>query len=481
MRKILLIILALSLALVPMAFAQDTSEQTIVEIAAANPDLSTLVELVTQAGLVETLSGEGPFTVFAPTNAAFEALDADTLAAVAADPDLLTAVLTYHVIPGRFTSSNIGRVPSNLTVQGGQILPTIRVGGRIILNGVAEVTTADIMASNGVVHIIDTVLIPDLSAAEEEAAEEEAAPAALPIAESEEAQSIVEIALANPEFSTLVSLVLQAGLADTLSGEGPFTVFAPTNAAFAALDADTLAAVQADPAMLEAVLLYHVIDGQLASFFRLPGAPTLQGGTIQAAIGAGGIVTLNDSALILQSVNATNGVVHAIDAVLIPDFSITPPATEAAAPAPATGRTLADVFAANPDYETLVAAVTAAGLGDTLASEGPFTVFAPTDSAFASLGQSALDNYLADPDELNRVLLYHVIPGSVNSTRLIEQVNAAGGSLNVPTALAGTFVTVRVSGSSVTVNGVPVVAVDRGASNGVYHVLSGVLLPPPAR
>ena len=135
--------------------AASASAQTIVDLAVATPDLSTLVELVTSAGLVETLSGEGPLTVFAPTNAAFAGVDADTLAMIGADTELLTKVLTYHVVAGNVTSADLVAGPVAM-VSGDEATVSL---DPVMIDG-ANVITADIMASNGVVHVIDAIILP---------------------------------------------------------------------------------------------------------------------------------------------------------------------------------------------------------------------------------------------------------------------------------------------------------------------------------
>ena len=138
---------------------EDTEEmQNIVEIAVANPEFSTLVTAVTEAGLVETLSGEGPFTVFAPTNAAFAKIPEATLNEILADQEQLTAILTYHVVSGKVMAEDVVNLSSATTLQGGELDIEV-MGGSVMINN-AEVIQTDIEAENGVIHVIDTVLIP---------------------------------------------------------------------------------------------------------------------------------------------------------------------------------------------------------------------------------------------------------------------------------------------------------------------------------
>ncbi|ADH63280.1 beta-Ig-H3/fasciclin [Allomeiothermus silvanus DSM 9946] len=163
--RVFLVLGMLTLAALGFTVAQnmqgmaDTSKQTIAQIVATNPNFSTLLAAVKAAGLVETLSGPGPFTVFAPTNAAFAKIPKADLDKLLADKDALTKVLTYHVVAGRVPSSEVVKLKEAKTVQGQSV--TIAVsGGSVILNGNSKVTAVDIPASNGVIHVIDTVLLP---------------------------------------------------------------------------------------------------------------------------------------------------------------------------------------------------------------------------------------------------------------------------------------------------------------------------------
>lgn len=134
-------------------------EQTIVDLASANPQFSTLVDLIIQADLADTLSAEGPFTVFAPTNQAFEDVPEETMAALADDPELLAQVLQYHVVSGEVTSEQVVTLESAETLEGGSLDISVDEG-RVMINN-ANVTSTDLTASNGVIHVIDTVLIPE--------------------------------------------------------------------------------------------------------------------------------------------------------------------------------------------------------------------------------------------------------------------------------------------------------------------------------
>ncbi len=298
----LLIVMMMIVVSVP-GFAND---QSIVEIAVSNDDFSILVSALQEAELVEALQGEGPFTVFAPTNAAF----AELLAALDIEAgDLLghpqlAEVLLYHVVSGQVMSTDLSDGMEAPTLQGESLMVDLSMG---VMIDNASVVTADIEAENGVIHVIDSVLVPDSFSLEQP--------------EEEEAEAdIVDIALSDENFSMLVMLLQRAELVEALQGEGPFTVFAPTNAAFesllAALDI-TPAELMAQPQLAE-VLLYHVVSGQVMSSDLSDGleAPTLQGESIAFDLSDG--VKANSSSVVAADIEASNGVIHVIDEVLVP-------------------------------------------------------------------------------------------------------------------------------------------------------------------
>ena len=289
---------------------------TIVDIAVGNEDFSTLVTALQEAGLVDTLSGEGPFTVFAPTDEAFAALPEGLLDTVLADQELLTSILTYHVVPGAVLAADVVTLDSATTVQGEDV--QITVDGDTVMVDAATVVTTDIEASNGVIHVIDSVLLPpsvqemlaDGETADEEDMDEDM---------SGDAMNIVETAEAAGDFSTLLTAVEAAGLTETLATGGPFTVFAPTDEAFAAIDEDTLNGLLADPEALSEVLLYHVVEGEVyaADVVMLDSATTVQGSDVEIVVD-GDTVTINGATVVMTDIQTSNGVIHVIDAVLLP-------------------------------------------------------------------------------------------------------------------------------------------------------------------
>jgi uncharacterized surface protein with fasciclin (FAS1) repeats len=290
--------------------SSDPAPPNVVQAAQANADLSILVEAVVAADLAGTLSGSGPFTVFAPTNAAFAALLTElgvTKAELLADKPLLTAVLTYHVLDGKVLKAQVPAGEAIASLQGG-IFKIDADGAALTItdgrNRTASIVATDIQVSNGVVHVIDRVILP----------------ADKNIVETAQALA----AAAAPEFTVLVEAVIAADLAGTLSGPGPFTVFAPTDAAFAALLTDLGLGkdeLLANTALLTEVLKYHVLPARALKADIVPGVQpaTVQGGTF--SIGADLVITdgnMGTARIVTTDVLASNGVIHVIDAVILP-------------------------------------------------------------------------------------------------------------------------------------------------------------------
>ena len=284
----------------------DPEPQNIAQIAAGDDQFSTLVAALDRVGLVATLEGTGPFTVFAPTNDAFTAAGVDLDALTDAQ---LTEILLYHVLGGEVASTDLqdGQTYATTATETGpgstqlSILIEKSSGNVVVKNAVdnaATVTTADVDATNGVVHIVNNVLLPP---------------------------NVVDHAVANADFSSLVATLGAADgdLTTVLSGDGPFTVFAPVNSAFEAIS-DVTAGL--DAGQLNKVLTYHVVSGNVRSTDLSDGqvVPTVNGEEFTVNIDANGNVTLTDagggtSNVVFTDVQGTNGVVHVIDAVIIPN------------------------------------------------------------------------------------------------------------------------------------------------------------------
>jgi transforming growth factor-beta-induced protein len=273
-------------------------DKNIVEVAAEAGSFSILIEAAQKAGLAGFLSSEEDLTVFAPTDDAFEALLQDLGVSSLDDIPVadLTSILTYHVIGEKVRSSDLstGYVATLSSFENNSISMYIETGSEVMINNAVKVTTADIEASNGVIHVVDKVILPP---------------------------TVVSIALANDNFTTLVQAVVKAGLVNALSGEGPFTVFAPTNDAFEALfdqlgvsGIDELTAAQLTP-----ILMYHVVPGNVLSTERTSGEIETLSEDNNLTVDLSSGVKINESSVIAADIQGANGVVHVIDQVLIPE------------------------------------------------------------------------------------------------------------------------------------------------------------------
>lgn len=282
------------------------ANQSITDIVVANNNFSLLKAALMHAGLTDVLAGDGSFTVFAPNNEAFVSAGLDTEAKIKALPvETLKKILMYHVLGQQVASSAIAtasNTPVN-TLADVNVFVTKNTSG-VFING-ANVIQADIMASNGVIHVINTVLMPP-------------------------AGNIVQAAQANPDFTFLVAAVLRASqgstnVAQVLSGAGPFTVFAPTNQAFMNAGFANIDAIRAaDPAVLTSILTYHVIAARVLSSDLTEGAKpaTVNGAALTITLNGGAKVKgdKNTTAAVIAPANmlTTNGVIHVIDQVLLP-------------------------------------------------------------------------------------------------------------------------------------------------------------------
>ena len=299
--------------------------------ASNNPQLTTLVAAVKAAGLVDTLNGPGPFTIFAPANSAFAKLPAgtvDTLVKPENKPTL-SSILTYHVIAGKkLSSKDLAKTKSFTTVNGENVAVKV-TGKKITVNGTSKVVLADVQVANGTVFIIDSVLMPKNPAGGTPvAAEADAAAVGVPATGSGSLKGMAmdpaaTAASNNPGLTTLVAAVKAAGLVDTLNGPGPFTIFAPVNGAFDKLPAgtvDTLVKPE-NKGTLTSILTYHVIAGKKlssADLAKMATLTTVNGKSLSVAV-SGKTITINGSSkVVLADVQVANGTVFLIDSVLMP-------------------------------------------------------------------------------------------------------------------------------------------------------------------
>ncbi|MCC5787906.1 MAG: fasciclin domain-containing protein [Phycisphaerales bacterium] len=272
----------------------------ILQTARAAGSFGTLLAAIDAAELNEILGGEGPFTVFAPTDEAFRKLPSGTVESLLQpeNRDKLVAILTYHVVPARAKAETVVGSPAHKSVNG-QRITVESSNGRVRVGNDrtrATVTSTDIMASNGVIHVIDTVILPQTN-------------------------NIVEVAQEAGSFSTLLAAAEAAGLVKVLVGDGPYTVFAPTDEAFRKLPSGTVESLllEENRDQLASILKYHVVAGRVYSNEALEAgrAETVQGGEIRIR-NRYNRVMVNDARVVNADIEASNGVIHVIDTVILP-------------------------------------------------------------------------------------------------------------------------------------------------------------------
>lgn len=392
------------------------------------------------------------FTVFAPTNDAFDDLSDDVLSRLVGDENFrphLTDLLLYHAANGEIFSSDIDTIGVEVVALNEETLLALKESDTsFTINGDTNIVIPDVSASNGVVHAIDKVLLPAST------------------------RNIADLA-SEAGLNTLLALLTSSEI--DLGGfvsTSVLTVFAPTDEAFEELiqsgfnPSDTLAVAD--------LLKYHVIEDEVYTSDMLAherSITTLEGSLLFVDTVCNSdyschpseeeIALNNDVSITQANILASNGIIHIIDTVLTPPVNI------------------ATIASGDPNFSTLVAAIVKAGLLTTIQDGGPFTVFAPTNSAFTQAGITDLDEYTAD--ELTSILLYHVVPGAVTRDELDHRVGietAQGPTISVNQVCTRVFwfwctrYETRLNGS------VEITQADISASNGIIHVIDTVLIPP---
>jgi uncharacterized surface protein with fasciclin (FAS1) repeats len=409
-------------------------DPTVFDIISDSPDHNTLQLLLEAASLDGTLSEEGTLTVFAPTDDAFSLLPQELIDQLLSDPSgQLTDILLYHVTGSVINSSDLTDGTIGTSLQGLDYLVTsVETGGFTInSNGGAGamITVTDLAGTNGVVHVIDAIMIPTTNAS---------------------------IIFNSQGFSVLAQVLQLTSLLEGQdSDETRTTLFAPTDNAFLAVPEDILESLVAAPQKLTDALLYHVAEGRTFSsdLSDQLEITTAQGETAIITLNTEGAF-INDAQIILTDFFTGNGIIHVIDAVLLP--------------APTT---VMDVVIRSEDHTVLQIALDTANLSSTLQADGTYTLFAPTDAAFAELPTETLNALLSEPEgQLTDILLYHVLDSEVLSTDLSDGLTA--------TTLNGTDITVTIDDDNVFINNAQVIAADIVTENGIVHVIDVVLLPP---
>ncbi len=295
-RQFKFLVASVAVAVLASSSLVKAADKDIVDTAVAAGSFKTLAAALGAADLVDALKGPGPFTVFAPTDDAFSKLPAGTVETLLKpeNKDQLTAVLTYHVVAGQVAAKQVVDLKGAKTLNGQRI--DIAVADGKVSVDKATVVSADILCSNGIIHVIDSVILPA-------------------------SDNIVATADKAGAFKTLLAAAKAAGLAEALSGKGPFTVFAPTDEAFAKLPAGTVETLlkPENKDKLAAILKHHVVSGRVYSEDALAAkkAKTLEGSDIRISV-SGGQAKINDANLVTTDLDASNGVIHVIDSVILP-------------------------------------------------------------------------------------------------------------------------------------------------------------------
>jgi uncharacterized surface protein with fasciclin (FAS1) repeats len=428
--------------------------QNIVETAVANGSFTTLVAALQATNLDVVLADESTmFTVFAPTDDAFALIGEETINTLLENLDVLSSILLQHVIAGSAVDSVTAYSLNGAMVETASMatIPlTINSSTDMLTFGGANIVMKDIYTTNGVIHVIDAVVVGDV-----------AVPAP--------AMSLVDVAVENGSFTTLVAALQSTGLDSTLANlDNDYTVFAPSDAAFAKLPEGTLDSLSAE--QLTDILLYHVLPGKVMSDGAITVAQS-SGNMVEAANGdmvslsfVNSMLFVNGALVSTADVMADNGVIHVIDNVILPPAMMEAPT-----------QNIVEVALADPDnFSTLVTALTAADLVTTLSNEDAmFTVFAPTNDAFAAIDADALSALLADTEALTNVLLTHVIGEAT-----LSSLDAYAANGKMLTTASGQTIDVMIDAETgmLMIGGANVVISDIYTTNGVIHVIDTVIL-----
>lgn len=430
------------------------STMNIVETAVANGGFTTLVAALQATNLDTVLADESTkFTVFAPTDAAFELIGEETINSLLENKDVLSSILLQHVVPvaevNSITAYSLNGTMVD-TASMAKIELKINTATDMLMFGGANIIMKDIYTTNGIIHVIDAVVIGDVEV-------------------PTPAMNLTDVAIGNGNFSTLVSALQSTGLASTLANvDNTFTVFAPTDAAFDKLPEGTLENLTTE--QLTDILLYHVLsgkvmaDGAISIAQSMENMPEMANGSNASLSFLNSTLFINGAKVSIADVMAENGVIHAIDNVIIPPSTMGMPT-----------QNIVEVALADPDnFSTLVDALIAADLVTTLSNEdATYTVFAPTNSAFAKIDESALSDLLNNKAALTDVLLTHVVSGPA-----INSLDAYGANGKMLTTVSEKTVDVMIDAvtGQLVIGGANVVISDVYTTNGVIHVIDTVIL-----
>nr|XP_020468777.1 periostin-like isoform X3 [Monopterus albus] len=395
---------------------------TIKEVLDTNDDLSTLLDLAENTGLLEKLGEKGHYTLFAPTNEAFESLGSDALQRIKRDKEVLKALLNFHLLDSVQCSEAIMTGSSYETLEGNNI--EIGCDGEsLTVNGIKMVRKKDIFTANGVIHLIDKVLVPD------------------------SAKQVME--LLGDSQSTFADLVSELGVSAAMKKDAEYTLLAPVNTAFN----DEVMAT--DERVLRIILRNHILKNKyiLGKLFNGQQLETIGGKLLRVFIYRSA-VCIENSCLIRGSKEGSNGALHLTRTLVKP-----------------AEKNMFDILKENGGFKIFLSLVEDADLTDLLKQEGNFTMFAPSDKAFAGLTDSDLALLKSDKNALRTILLYHINYGIIIGGGL------ESGVTNLLKSLQGSNLRVISVNNTMRVNSVPVHQSDIMATNGVVHFVNNILYP----
>ncbi|XP_013869615.1 periostin, osteoblast specific factor b isoform X1 [Austrofundulus limnaeus] len=393
---------------------------TIQDFIEVSDDLTTLNDMVQNAGLLEKLGSPGHYTLFAPTNDAFDKLGSNTLERLLSDKEVLKALLKYHLLDSVQCSEAILAGTSYETLEGHNI--EIGCDGEsLTVNGIKMVLKKDIVTTNGVIHLIDQVLLPD------------------------SAKQVME--LLGDSLSTYGDMVAELGLSSEMSAEGEYTLLGLQNAVF------TDEVMSMDQRDLKLILENHIVKNKfgLGQLYNGQTLETLGGKTLRVFIYRTA-VCIENSCMIRGSKEGSNGALHLMGAMLKP-----------------SEKSMFEILTGHGGFKIFLSLMEAAGLTDLLKTDGGFTLFAPSDKAFAGISDREISLLKSDVNALRNILLYHFSHGIVIGDGL------ESGVTNLLKSLQGTNLKVKSAKDIVQVNSIKLTASDSMATNGVIHFVDQLL------
>ncbi|KAF7218817.1 periostin, osteoblast specific factor b isoform X1 [Nothobranchius furzeri] len=395
---------------------------TIKDVIEVNEDLSTLSDMALSAELLDKLGQQGHFTLFAPTNDAFDKIDGEVMERLLRDKDVLKALLNYHLLDSVQCSEAIMAGTSYETLEGNNI--EIGCDGEsLTVNGIKMVLKKDIVTSNGVIHLIDQVLMPD------------------------SAKQVMD--LLGGSLSTFGDMVAELGITTEMMADAEYTLLAPLNAAF------TDEVMSMDQRDLKIILENHVIKSRfgLGKLYNGQRLETIGGKYLRVFIYRTA-VCIENSCLIRGSKEGSNGALHLMRTML-----------------KSAEKTMFEILTERGGFSVFLSLMEAAGLTDLLKQEGDFTLFAPSNKAFSVLSDRDVALLKSNPNALKTILLYHFSNGVVIGGGL------ESGVTNLVKSLQGSKVHMKLANSTVKVNSVQLQEADIMATNGAIHVVDQVLYP----